>query len=346
MADRRAQYRTGSTELDGRIADLVDAAGVGDDADLVFEMIVSAVRMGRESADRGDLKLVNSTLKELRYSFLVFEPYEEVRKVAIFGSARTKHDDPGYVMARDFGRAIVEQDWMVITGAGPGIMEAGIEGAGADRAFGVNIVLPFESSAAPVIVGDAKLINYRYFFTRKLTFVKESSAFAVLPGGFGTMDEAFELLTLMQTGRSPVAPVVLLESEGSTYWMEWQRFVEDELESRGLISAADFAFTRICTTVEAAVDEICRFYSTFHSYRFVGRRTVLRLVREISDAELAALNEDFADIVVSGAIDRAVASQPEVDDDDVVDLPRLSFTFDKMSYARLRQLIDQLNQGG
>jgi len=345
MADRRVKYRTGNVGLDDQIAALVAAAGVGQDEDLVFEMIVSAVRMGRESADRGDLKLVNSTLKELRYTFLVFEPYEEVRKVAIFGSARTRHDDPAYVMARDFGRAIVEQDWMVITGAGPGIMEAGIEGAGADRAFGVNIVLPFESGAAPVIVGDAKLINYRYFFTRKLTFVKESSAFAILPGGFGTMDEAFELLTLMQTGRSPVAPVVLLESEGSTYWMAWQRFVEDELASRGLISGADFAFTRICTTVEAAVDEVCRFYSTFHSYRFVGRRTVVRLQREIGDDELAALNRDFADIVVAGEIERVGPSQPEIDDADVVDLPRLSLAFDKMSYARLRQLIDQLNEG-
>ena len=345
MADR-PRYRTGNAELDQRIASLVEAAGIGRDDDLVFEMIVSAVRMGRESADRGDLKLVNSTLKELRYSFLVFEPYESVRKVSIFGSARTRHDDPGYVMARDFGRAIVERDWMVITGAGPGIMEAGIEGAGADHAFGVNIVLPFESSAAPVIVGDAKLINYRYFVTRKLTFMKESSAFAVLPGGFGTMDEAFELLTLMQTGRSPVTPVVLLESEGSTYWQQWHAFVEDELASRGLISAADFAFTKICTTIESAVEEVTRFYSTFHSYRFVGRRTVLRLEREISDAELEALNRDFADITLNGSIERSRPSQPELDDDDVTHLPRLSFAFDKFSYARLRQLIDQLNAGG
>jgi uncharacterized protein (TIGR00730 family) len=345
MAPRRATYRTGNPDLDARITELVEAAGI-DDEDLVFEMIVSAVRMGRESADRGDLKLVSSTLKELRYSFLVFEPYEAVRKVAIFGSARTRHDDPGYAMARDFGRAIAEQDWMVITGAGPGIMEAGIEGAGADRAFGVNIVLPFESSAAPVIVGDAKLINYRYFFTRKLTFMKESSAFAVLPGGFGTMDEAFELLTLMQTGRSPVAPVVLLESEGSTYWQQWHAFVADELAARGFIAAADFAFVRICTTVEAAVEEVTRFYSTYHSTRFVGRRTVLRLQREVTDDELDALNRDFADIIVSGAIERAAASQPELDDGDVVELPRLSFAFDKFSYARLRQLIDQLNAGG
>jgi uncharacterized protein (TIGR00730 family) len=343
-ADRpRPRYRTGNADLDTRIDDLVAAAGIGRDGDLVHEMIVSAIRMGREAADRGDLKLVNATLKELRYTFLVFEPYETVRKVAIFGSARTRPDDPGYVMARDFGRAIADEDWMVITGAGPGIMEAGIDGAGADRSFGVNIVLPFEASAAPVIAGDPKLINYRYFFTRKLTFLKESSAFALLPGGFGTMDEAFELLTLMQTGRSPVAPVVLLEPEGSTYWTSWHRFVEEDLAARGLISEADFAFSRICTTVEAAVDEVCRFYSTFHSYRYVGRRTIVRLQRELTDTELGALNRDFADIVVSGAIERVPPAQPEIDDGDHVDLPRIAFTFDKMSYARLRQLIDQLN---
>lgn len=344
MATPRPRYRTGKPELDDRITELVDLAGIGRDRDLVQEMIVSAIRMGREAADRGDLKLVNSTLKELRYTFLVFEPYESVRKVAIFGSARTRPDDPGYAMARDFGRAMADEDWMVITGAGPGIMEAGIEGAGAERAFGVNIVLPFEAGAAPVIAGDPKLINYRYFFTRKLTFLKESSAFALLPGGFGTMDEAFELLTLMQTGRSPVAPVVLLEPEGSTYWTSWQRFVEEDLASRGLISETDFAFCRICTTIDDAVTEVCRFYSTFHSYRFVGRRTVLRLTRDVTDDELAALNAGFADIVVSGSIERVAASQPEVDDDDAVDLPRLSFAFDKMSYARLRQLIDQLNR--
>jgi predicted Rossmann-fold nucleotide-binding protein len=224
------------------------------------------------------------------------------------------------------------------------MMIAAVSGAGREFCLAFTIRLPFEPTAASTLVDDDHLVRFRYFFTRKLTFMKESSAFALLPGGFGTMDEAFELLTLMQTGRSPVAPVVLLEPEGSTYWMAWQRFVEEELESRGLISASDFALTRICTTIEAAVEEICRFYSSFHSYRFVGRRTVLRLTREVGDDELAVLNRDFADIVVSGEIERVPASQPEVDDGDVVDLPRLSLAFDKMSYARLRLLIDQINR--
>ena len=344
--NRRARYRTGNESLDQRIADLVDAAGVTRDADLVFESIVSAVRMGREAVDRADLKLVNAALKELRYSFLVFEPYESVPKVSIFGSARLTHADPAYDVARDFGHAIAEQGWMVITGAGPGIMEAGIEGAGAERAFGVNIVLPFESEASPLIAGDPKLINFRYFFTRKVTFMKESKAFALLPGGFGTMDEAFELLTLMQTGRSPLAPVVLLEPEGSTYWETWRDFVERELARRGLISTEDLCLVRICPDVATAVEEVVGFYSTYHSSRFVGRRLVVRLRRELDDAELTELNREFGDIVVSGSIERVDATASEVEDGDHVELPRIAFSFDRASYARLRRLIDRLNEQG
>jgi len=232
---------------------------------------------------------------------------------------------------------------MVITGAGPGIMEAGIEGAGAERAFGVNIVLPFEAAAAPVIADDPKLINYRYFFTRKLTFMKESQAFALLPGGFGTMDEAFELLTLMQTGRSPVAPVVMLQPEGTTYWTRWREFVERDLAARRLISEQDLDLMRICDNVDDAVDEITSFYSTYHSSRYVGRRLVFRLQHDIDDQMLAELNNDFADIIVAGGIERVDASPSEIEDDDHVDLPRLAFQFDRMSYARQRLFIDRLN---
>lgn len=344
MAARRARYRTGNDELDRRIGELVEAAGVHRDDDLVFEMVVSAIRMGREAADRGDLKLVNSALKELRYSFLVFEPYAHVPKVAIFGSARTRRDDPEYSVARALGEAMAEEDWMVITGAGPGIMEAGIEGAGVDRAFGVNIVLPFESEAAPIIAGDRKLINYRYFFTRKLMFMKEAQAFALLPGGFGTMDEAFELLTLMQTGRSPVCPVVLLEADGSHYWDDWRTFVVRDLAGRGLIDPLDLHMVRICRTVAEAVEEITGFYRVFHSSRYVGRRLVLRLQRSLTDAELAVLEAEFAGIVATGHIERVEPSTSEIEDGDVVDLARIAFHFDKSSYARLRLLIDRINR--
>jgi len=339
----RARYRTGHDELDARIAELVDAAGVTDNEDLVFEMITSAVRMGREDVDRGDLKLVNAALKEMRYSFLVFEPYAGVPKVSIFGSARTTRDDGHYRLAHDFARRIVAEGWMVITGAGPGIMEAGIAGAGTDHSFGVNIVLPFEQDATPLIAGDPKLINYRYFFTRKLTFMKESRAFVLLPGGFGTMDEGFELLTLMQTGRSPICPVVLLDEPGSSYWSSWLEFVRTELGGRGLISDDDIDLVMLTQDIDEAVAEICSFYSTFHSMRFVGRRLVLRLQRELTDDELADLGRDFGDIVTSGGFQRVAASPSELEDDDVPDLPRVAFRFDRSSYNRLRQLIDRLN---
>jgi uncharacterized protein (TIGR00730 family) len=340
---RRARYRTGHDELDASIADLIAAAGVVGNEDLVFEMVVSAVRMSREDADRGDLKLVNAALKELRYSFLVFAPYVGVPKVAIFGSARLTHDQPSYALAKEFGHAMAAKEWMVITGAGPGIMEAGIEGAGAENAFGVNIVLPFEQDASPLLAGDPKLINYRYFFTRKLTFMKESKAFALLPGGFGTMDEGFELLTLMQTGRSPIAPVVLLAEPDSRFWESWLQFVEGELGRRGLISPDDLHLVRVLHDVDEAVDEITSFYSTFHSMRYVGRRLVFRLNREPSDAELAELGRDFGDILTSGGYERAEPSASEVEDGDAVDLPRVAFRFDRVSFARLRTLIDRLN---
>jgi uncharacterized protein (TIGR00730 family) len=345
VASRRApRYRTGDPDLDARILDLLEAAGTLDQADLVFEILVSGVRLGREGVDRGDLKLVNSALKELRYAFGVFAPYRETRKVSIFGSARTEVDDPAYVAARDFGRAMAAEDWMVITGAGPGIMEAGIEGAGADAAFGVNIVLPFEQEPAGLLADDPKLVNYRYFFTRKIAFMKESSAFALLPGGFGTLDETFELLTLMQTGRSALCPVVLIEPEGSTYWRSWMRFTETELAGRSLISPDDMAFVRVCATTDEAVREICHFYRRYHSMRVVGRRLVIRLQRAPDTHELAELNAEFAAIVAGEPIEVVAASAGEVEDGDVVDLPRIAFTFDRRSFAGLRRLIDRLNE--
>ncbi|MEJ5254898.1 MAG: LOG family protein [Acidimicrobiales bacterium] len=341
---RRARYRTGDAALDARIAELIDEAGITRNDDLVFEMLVSALRIGRESANRGNLKLVSAALKELRYSFLVFEPYAAIPKVSIFGSARIRRDDPAYRVAMQFGREMADSGWMVITGAGPGIMEAGVEGAGADRAFGVNILLPFESEPTPLLAGDPKLINYRYFFTRKLTFMKESKAFALLPGGFGTMDEAFELLTLMQTGRSPICPVVLISAPGSTYWKTWLQFIENELLGpRALIGPDDLCLVRECESVEDAVAEILHFYSRYHSMRFVGRRLVIRLRTPVSDRELAELNEQFADIVVTGRIEVVEASASEREDNDVPDLPRIAFQFDQVNFARLRRLIDTLN---
>ena len=338
-----ARYRTGRDDLDNAILELIDKVDVDHDTDLLFEMLVTAIRIAREDVTRGDRKLVNAALKELRYSFQVFAAYRHVRKCTIFGSARTRADHPAYEITQQFAAAMAAESWMIITGAGPGIMTAGIEGAGARNSFGVNILLPFEQSANDVIAGDPKLINFRYFFTRKLTFVKESHAFCLLPGGFGTMDEAFETLTLMQTGKSYLAPVVLLDEANGNYWERWLHFIREELLADGYISTRDLNFLRIAHDVDEAVREICRFYATYHSMRWVGNRLVLRLQRVVDDAELAELNAEFADVIASGAISRTETTAPELEDDDVVDLPRLAFRFDRTNYARLRLLIDRLN---
>lgn len=338
------RYRTGNPKLDEHIAQIIEDATLrGDDNDLVFEMMVTALRMGLEDVDRADKKLVNAALKELRYAFHVFGPYQGIPKCTIFGSARIKPGDPAYEAAKQFGAKMAELDWMVMTGAGPGIMAAGLEGAGAENSFGINIMLPFEASANEIIADDPKLINFRYFFTRKVTFMKESQGYAILPGGFGTMDEAFELLTLMQTGKTFLAPVVLLDPPGSTYWERWRAFVVDELLGDGLISEADMGLVHITNDVEDAAAEVSRFYRTYHSSRAVGHRLVIRTKREITDAELTALNTGFADIIEEGAIERIDATDSEVRDDDNLDLHRIAFRFNRHGYARLRLLIDALN---
>ena len=336
-------YRTGVDHIDATLAEVAAAVGRPEDTALLFEMLASAYRMGAEGLDRGELKLVNSALKEIRYSFGLFDQYRDIHKVCIFGSARTRPDEPAYQCAVDLGAAMADHEWMVMTGAGPGIMQAGIEGAGAENSFGINIVLPFEADAASVIAGDPKLINFRYFFTRKLAFMKESHGFALLPGGFGTMDESFELLTLMQTGKQPIAPIVLLDPPGGSYWATWQDFVERELLDNNLISPADMALVSLTDSVEEAVDEICGFYTTYHSARYVGQRLILRLSDDIDDDVLAELDREFADIVVKGGIERVDATESEIDDHDNVDLPRLALYFDKASYSRLRLLIDRIN---
>jgi len=337
-----SSYRTGDQELDLAIAELVEVVAPSD-RELVFEIVVSAIRLGLEDVDRGDLKLVAAAVKELRYSFQVFAPYSEVMKCTIFGSARVEPGDPAYRLAHDFARAIAAAGWMVITGAGPGIMQAGHEGAGRDNSFGVNILLPFEADANPVIAGDPKLINFRYFFTRKVMFMKESHGYVLLPGGFGTMDETFELLTLIQTGKTPPAPVVLLDEPGGTYWRNWRQFIEQELRAGGLISADDLCLVKLTDSVDEAVAEVCSFYNTYHSMRFVGPRLVMRLKRRVDDDELDTLNSEFSDIVESGAIERIGPTEAEIRDDDQVELHRIAFRFDRHALARLRRLIDRLN---
>ena len=312
------------------------------DARLSFELLVTAVRLAREPLSRLDRKLLNASFKEMRYAFSVFARYRHRKKVSVFGSARTAPDALDYRLAVDFGRRIAEEGWMVVTGAGPGIMSAGNEGAGQESSFGVNIVLPFEAKPNVFIARDPKLINFKYFFTRKLMFMKEADAFVLFPGGFGTLDELFELLTLSQTGKSDPHPIVMLEAAGGGYWSAIDRQLHELLGRRGYIDGDDLSLYHITSSVEDAVAHILRFYRVFNSQRYVGGDLVLRLNARIDDAKLAALNREFADIL-RGQIEWTNTSPSELEDDDLPALPRLKVPFDRIHFARLRRLIDRLN---
>jgi uncharacterized protein (TIGR00730 family) len=336
----------GDPDLDARIAALASDADTGlreeDARGLVEEMMVTALKLLRDDATRGDLKLINAALKEMRYSFLVFSRYRDTHKLTVFGSARTPPDDPNYRLAAELAQHMVDvRGWMVVTGAGPGIMEAGSMGAGEDYGFGVKIRLPFEAEPNPYI-HSSRLVNFKYFFTRKLIFMKESHAFALFPGGFGTLDETFELVTLIQTGKSDLHPIVLVEAPGTGYWERWLEFVHG-LVDRQMILPDDLRLFRMATTAEEAAEEICRFYANYHSQRFVRDRLVLRLLRRPSEEQVAGLNEGFHDILAEGVIEAAEASPIEVREADVPHLPRLSLHFDRRSFGRLRAMIDHLN---
>jgi uncharacterized protein (TIGR00730 family) len=328
-------------DLHGAFARLV-AEMPSRDRRLAQEIFQTALKLATEQVTTLDRKIVNSTLKELRLAFQVFGPYKDVRKVSIFGSARVEREDAEYEVARRFSELIAEQGWMVITGAGPGIMEAGHEGAGGELSFGANIQLPFEAKPNPVIADDAKLINFKYFFTRKLTFMKEADAFVCLPGGFGTLDEAFELLTLVQTGKTALQPIVMLDSEG-TYWRNFDRYVREELLARGFVDEDDLALYRMTTDPHEAVKEVTDFYRVYHSDRMVGDRLVLRLSTEPPEDVLKELSSEFADIM-SGPLERVEASRVEISDDDVPALPRIALHFDRRHTGRLRKLVDRLNE--
>jgi hypothetical protein len=313
-------------------------------SNLLRSMLSSVWSMTREGTSAGDLKIADAALAEMTEAFRVFRPYREIRKLTMFGSARTLPADPVYMLARDLAAHLAEAGWMVVTGAGPGIMAAGIEGAGASRSFGINIRLPFEQGANPFIAQDPKLVEMRYFFTRKLMLIKESHGYAVLPGGFGTLDECYELLTLLQTGKAEPAPVVLVETPGGSYWSQWQEFVEELSSGPGYISADDLVLYRIVTTVEDAAKEVLDFYRNYHSCRWVGDLLVLRLQTAPSSTELTGLNREFKDIVASGSIRLASPFPPERSDNDQLELARAAFRFDRVHYGRLRQLIDALNR--
>ncbi|MBI1736253.1 MAG: TIGR00730 family Rossman fold protein [Candidatus Rokubacteria bacterium] len=336
------RYQLQNAAANRLIGELLEAAGVPPDRRSYYQqMLTTVLKMHEDGALTGDLKITNAALKELRYAYKVFAPYRAVRKVTVFGSARTAPTDAAAVVARDFGRRMVEEGWMVSTGAGAGIMGAAQEGAGGERSFGLNIRLPFEQEANPWIAEDPKLITFKYFFTRKLFLVKEANALALLPGGFGTMDESYEALTLMQTGKATIIPVVMIEAGPKPYWRIWDRWNAATLVERRLVNPDDTAFYRVVDTVEDAIREITGFYRVFHSSRIVGDVLVFRLTKKLDDRQVAELQQAFEDILkapieqAAGPITHELTEFPE--------LPRLIVPFNRSGYGRLRLLIDHLN---
>ncbi len=329
--------------IDDALAELIHRQGGSPHSDLIADIMRTTLKLVEDGAGRGDLKVIRATLKEMRYSFKVFRQYRDRRKVTVFGSARTRPEEPSYRHAAEFARRIAGYGFMVITGAGPGIMQAAQEGAGREHSFGVNIRLPFEQEANPFIRGDSKLINFKYFFTRKLIFVKESDAIVLYPGGFGTHDEGFESLTLVQTGKTDPMPIVLVDHPGSSYWQEWKAYVVEHLLERGLISEEDLSLFAITDSVDGACEEILSFYRVYNSCRWVHGNLVIRLNHPITDEAVVGLNDEFRDILLAGRIEKMPPLAGEENEPETLHLPRLTLAFNRRQLGRLRQLIDRIN---
>ncbi len=330
-------------ELKRRIQELIDYKGDGYNADLVADLIENSLKILKDVQDRGDVRVIQTALRELRYAFKLFAPHAAVRKATLFGSARTPEGKLEYQQAKEFAARIAAEGWMVITGAGPGIMQAGHEGAGPERSFGANIRLPWEQAANSVIFNDKKLITFKYFFTRKLTFVRHSDAIVLFPGGFGTMDEGYEALTLMQTGKSQMMPLVLLDRPGGTYWRTWDKNVREHLLRNEFIGPEDLHLYQITDSAEQAVKIVTRFYRNYHSTRFVRDLLVIRLRHAPTASAIEGLNEDFADIITGEKIHALEPTPEEREETQFLDRPRIAFGFNRRDYGRLRQMIDVLN---
>ncbi len=339
------RYHTSNPKVDTLIQELLTTAGEHADDSYLREMLTTVLKIREDEIETADIKLINTTLKELWYSLKVFQPYRHVRKVAIFGSARTKKRAPAYVQARQFSQEIVKHGWMVITGASSGIMSAGNEGAGREHSFGVNIRLPFEQDANPVIRGDRKLINFKYFFTRKLLFVRESDATCLCPGGFGTHDEGFETLTLVQTGKTNPRPIICLDPPGSTYWSDWRKYIEKHLGKTRMIDANDLELIHFTHDPADAARVIAQFYKNYHSMRFIRDLMVFRLKKPLSRQALLRLNRNFKDIVTQGTIrQQSKPFEDEINEPHTHDLARLYFYFDRRHLVRIKQMIDMINE--
>ena len=336
--------RSTASDVRRRLGELLDAAGVSEDRDLLLDLLNTVLRLGGDGVDRLNLKITSAALREMRQAFRVFAPYADVPKVTVFGSARTLPHDPLYRQACELATGFARAGWMVVTGAGPGIMAAAAEGAGAERSIGVRIRLPFEEETNRLLVSDPKLVTMKYFFTRKLMLMKESAGFVVLPGGFGTLDETFELLTLLQTGKAAPAPLVLLDVPEGTYWRSAEAFIRSELVARGLVSEQDVLLLTRTDSVETAVGEILGFYRNYHSIRYVGSTLVVRLRVAPTAAELADLNDRFSDLCEQGGLWATGPLPAEEADGDHLELARIALAFDRSSHGRLRALIDALNR--
>lgn len=330
--------------VDEAIDSLMDLTGQIHHPDLVREMVLSALKVGQEDKIRGDLKLMNTTMKEMRFTTKIFSPYLDRQKVTVFGSARTSPDEPLYRMASLFGKKLTEAGFMVITGGGGGIMQAVNEGAGTEHSFGVNIRLPFEQHPNSTLEGSPRLITYKYFFNRKVAFLKEASAIALFPGGFGTLDEAMETLTLLQTGKHDIIPLVLIDEPEGTYWTSWMHFIKAALLDQGYISASDFHFIECVNSVDSAVECITRFYRRFHSQRYVEKKLVIRLTSPLNQQAVEGLSESFQDILVpEGCMYISGPLPAEEDEPEFAALPRLVIDFNRKDFGRLRSLIDFIN---
>lgn len=340
----RREYEVGDEAIDTLISELSKKSCSCETEYLLREILTTVVKLGKESGDRGDLKLVNNALKELRYSFKIFSPYRHVKKVIIFGSARSRNSSEEYKMAEEFARSLTEKGYMIVTGGGPGVMEAGNKGAKEGKDFALNIRLPFEQKSNPYIDEKDKIINFKYFFTRKLVFVKETDATALFPGGFGTNDEGFEMLTLIQTGKSKPRPVVLMEPEGSRYWADWKKFVNNQLFKKGFIDKKDFNLFRIVKSVDEAIKYIEDFYRIYHSIRYDSGLTILRLNKKISGKTLSFINRKFNDILTGGEIRFSSPTEKEMEKKEYLELPRLVMNFNLRDYGRLCEMISVINR--
>ena len=340
----KSNYSVGDPKAEQMIQSLVDFCDNPAVSDLLNEILTTVVKMGREHTDRGDFKLTNNTLKELRHAYRVFLPYRKKRKVVIFGSARTPESDPCYQMAVETARAVVEKGHMVITGAGGGIMEAANRGAGRENSFGINIRLPKEQSANLHIEGDSKLMQFKYFFTRKLMFIKESHATILFPGGFGTLDEGFENLTLFQTGKCMPRPIILVEPKNETYWESLVNQLDEKILSKGYISSTDMNLFHIVHSVEDAIQYLDIYYRYYHSLRYVNGFTVLRFTKNLTPAIVEYLNHEFRDILREGDFQASDALEAEKNQNEFPDLPRLIFKSNKQHFGRLNEMILWINR--